>query len=54
MPEQDKRQETPEFDISKASETLAEKRLDRATKEAAEKTGRTEQHYDQDHSIFTK
>jgi hypothetical protein len=48
------KQETPNVDQSKASKTAADKRLDRAAEEAAERAGRTEQHYDRDHSIFTK
>jgi hypothetical protein len=47
-------QQTPKFDMSQASETLAEKRLDRAAEESADKAERTERRYDQDHSIFSK
>jgi hypothetical protein len=54
MPSESDNKQTPKFDISQASETPAEKRLDRAAEESAEKAERTEQRYDQDHSIFTK
>jgi len=46
MPNEIDNQPTPKFDISQASETLAEKRLDRAAEECAEKAERTEQRYD--------
>ena len=36
------------------SETGEDKRLDRIAEQAAEKAGKTEKHYDQDHDIFTK
>jgi len=35
-------------------ETLSEKRIDRVAEELAERGARTEQHYDQAHSLFTK
>jgi len=54
MPDQLESRETPKFDISKASETVAEKRLDRAAEESAEKAEKTEQRYDSEHDIFTK
>jgi hypothetical protein len=54
MPDQLESHETPTFDISKASETLAEKRLDRAAEESAERAEKTEQRYDREHDIFTK
>jgi hypothetical protein len=54
MPNESDNQNTPKFDIEKTSETQAEKRLDRAAEEAAEKAGKAEQSYDQDHNIFTK
>jgi hypothetical protein len=54
MPNEIATGEDPKFDISKASETEAEKRLDRAAEEAAEKAEKTEQNYDQGHGIFTK
>ncbi len=40
-----------EFHPSKTGE---EKRLDRAAEEAAEKAGKAEKRYDQNHDIFTK
>ena len=54
MPRESDNKQTPKFDISQALETPAKKRLDRAAEESAEKAERTEQRYDQDHSIFTK
>jgi hypothetical protein len=54
MSNQIENQEKPKFDISESSETQAEKRLKRASEEAAEKAERTEQQYDQGHSISTK
>jgi hypothetical protein len=54
MPNESENQETLKSEISKASETQAEKRLDRAAEASAEKAGKREQRYDQDHGIFTK
>ena len=54
VPSESDNQQTPKFDMSQASETLAGKRLDRAAEESAAKAERTEQHYDQDRGIFTK
>jgi hypothetical protein len=42
---------TDEFHTSKTGE---DERLDRTAEEAAEKAGKTEKRYDQDHDIFTK
>jgi hypothetical protein len=42
---------TDEFQTSKTGE---DERLDRTAEEAAEKAGKTEKRYDQDHDIFTK
>ncbi len=36
------------------SEAAAEKRIDRVAEKAAGKAAKTEQSYDQDHSIFSK
>jgi hypothetical protein len=46
--------DTPRPDNSKDAEIPADKRLDRAADEAAEKAGKTEQRYDRGHDIFTK
>ncbi len=54
MPNEIATEEAPKFDISKAPESEAVKRLDRAAEEAAEKAEKTEQNYDQGHGIFTK
>jgi hypothetical protein len=40
-----------EFHTSKTGE---DKKLDRTAEQAAEKAGKTEKRYDEDHSIFTK
>ena len=40
-----------EFHTSKTGE---DKKLDRTAEQAAEKAGKTERRYDQDHDIFTK
>jgi hypothetical protein len=42
---------TDEFQTSKTGE---DKRLDRMAEEAAEKSGKAEKRYDQNHDIFTK
>jgi hypothetical protein len=54
MPNQIGSEEAPKFDISKASETEAGKRLDRTVKEAAEKASEMEQRYDQDRNVSTQ
>ncbi len=41
-------------DSSKPSETSDDKKLDRIADDAAERAGKTEQRYDEDHDIFTK
>jgi hypothetical protein len=41
-------------DPSKPSETSDDKKLDRIADDAAERAGKTEQRYDEDHNIFTK
>jgi hypothetical protein len=41
-------------DPSKASETSEDKKLDHIADEAAERAGKTEQRYDENHDIFTK
>ena len=46
--------ETPNIDKSEAEKTAAYERLERSADSAAEKAGKTEQHYDQSHDIFTK
>jgi hypothetical protein len=54
MPNQTENHDTPPRDVSNASGTAAEKRLDRAAEESAEKAEKTEQRYDSEHDIFTK
>jgi hypothetical protein len=54
MPNQtnpEKQSSTDEFHTSKTGE---DKKLDRTAEQAAEKAGKTEKRYDQDHDIFTK
>lgn len=41
-------------DPSKTSETSEDKKLDRIADDAAERAGKTEERYDQEHDIFTK
>jgi len=53
MPRQTKSPETPiqrDFPVTTSKET----KLDRLANEAASRAARTEQHYDQEHDIFTK
>jgi hypothetical protein len=54
MSTQAERTDAPMPENSKSVETPADKRLNRAAEEAAEKAGKTEQRYDRDHNIFTK
>jgi hypothetical protein len=42
MPNQPEHQDTPQLDVSNASEAAAEKRLDRAAEESAGKATKTE------------
>jgi hypothetical protein len=53
MPKTDieKPSSTDEFNTSKTGQ---DNRIDRTAEEAAEKAGKTEKRYDQDHDIFTK
>jgi hypothetical protein len=54
MPNQsniEKQPSTEEFHTSKTGE---DKKIDRTAEQAAEKAGKTEKRYDQDHDIFTK
>jgi hypothetical protein len=41
-------------DPSEPSETSEDKKLERIADEAAERAGKTERRYDEDHDIFTK
>jgi hypothetical protein len=41
-------------DPAKGSEVTEDKKLDRIADDAAERAGKTEQRYDEDHDIFTK
>ncbi len=52
MPEQSKNQETTKLDDETASEATEEK-IQRLADKAAEKAVKTEQRYDEDHTIFS-
>ncbi len=54
MAEQFEHKETTKLQEETVSETTAEKRIELVTEEAAEKSSKTEQRYDRDHSIFSK
>jgi hypothetical protein len=47
----EKPETTEEFHTSKTGQ---DKKIDRTAEQAAQKAGKTEKHYDQDHDIFTK
>jgi hypothetical protein len=54
MPKQFENPEATKLEDATASDTAAEKRIDRTAEKAAGKAARTEQSYDQDHTIFSK
>jgi len=51
QPETKKPLSTDEFHTSKTGQ---DKKIDRTAEQAAEKAGKTEKQYDQEHDIFTK
>jgi hypothetical protein len=53
MPEQTEDQESTAL-VDEIVSEVAENRIERVAEEAAEKSSKTEQRYDTDHSIFTK
>jgi hypothetical protein len=46
--------QTPKLEEFHTSKTGEDELVDRTAEEAAERAGRTEKRYDQDHDIFTK
>ena len=54
MPEQFENQEATKLEDATVSDTTEEKRIDRVAEKAAEKPAKTEQRYDEDHTIFSK
>jgi hypothetical protein len=46
--------QAPSTEKFPATRTEEEKKIDRTAEAAAEKAGKTERHYDQNHGIFTK
>jgi hypothetical protein len=54
MPEQFVNQEATKLEDATVSDTTAEKRIDRVAEKAAERSAKTEQRYDENHSIFSK
>jgi hypothetical protein len=53
MPEQFENPKATILEEETASDTPAEKRIDRVAEEAAAKAAKTVQHYDKDHTIFS-
>ena len=54
MPEQFENSEATKPEDETISDATAEKRIERVADKAAEKSTKTEQRYDRDHSIFSK
>jgi hypothetical protein len=54
MPEQFENQEATKLEDETISDASPQKRIEHVAEEAAEKSTKTEQHYDTDHSIFSK
>jgi hypothetical protein len=54
MPEQFENPEARKLEDETVSDTAAAKRIDRVAERAAEKAAKTEQSYDQDHTIFSR
>ena len=54
MPEQFENSEATKLEDETVSDASAEKRIERVADKAAEKSTKTEQRYDRDHSIFSK
>jgi hypothetical protein len=54
MPEQFENREVTKLEDETVSAVAAGKRVERVAEEAAEKSSRTEQHYDRDHQIISK
>ena len=54
MAEQFENQEAAKLEDETVSDATAEKRVERVAENAAEKSAKTVQHYDEHHSIFSK
>jgi hypothetical protein len=54
VPEQFKNAEATKLEDETISDATAEKRIERVADKAAEKSTKTQQRYDSDHSIFSK
>jgi hypothetical protein len=54
MPKQFENPEARKLEDETVSDAAAEKRIDRVAEKAAGKAAKTEQSYDQDHTIFSK
>ena len=54
MPNQSNTEKQPSAEEFHTSKTGEDKKLDRTAEQAAEKAGKTEKRYDQEHDIFTK
>jgi hypothetical protein len=54
MPEQFENTETTKLEDETVSDATADKSIERVADKAAEKSTKTEQRYDRDHSIFSK
>ena len=54
MQKQFENPEARKLEDETVSDAAAEKRIDRVAEKAAEKAAKTEQSYDQDHTIFSK
>lgn len=54
MPEQFENQAAEKLEGETVSDATSEERVDRVAEKAAEKSTKTVQHYDKDHSIFSK
>ena len=54
MAEQFEHQEAAKLEDETGSDATAEKRTERVAEKAAEKSTKTVQHYDEEHSIFSK
>lgn len=54
MQNQTRIEKPPSMEEFPTAKTVEDKKIDRTAEQAAEKAGKTERRYDQDHDIFTK
>jgi hypothetical protein len=54
MADQSRIEKPPSTEEFHTAKTGQDKKIDRTAEQAAEKAGKTEKRYDQDHDIFTK